>query len=145
MTTTLPIPAGPTNREIIDRAWSLLGTSDSLFGRTPEEYAGAMAALGPMMLEWPYDGLGFIYEDQDGLRVEEESGIERKWMEAVAHGLARRIASSGGFALQPAVMKEGNRLYSRLCATYPAPRARFVQGTPAGAGNRWPFSSRFLG
>ena len=37
----LPIPTGPSNKAIIDRAYMALGLSDSMFGRTQEEYASA--------------------------------------------------------------------------------------------------------
>lgn len=141
MTTELPIPSGPTNKEIIDRAYQVLGLSDSMFGRTPEEYASAMLPLGGMMLEWPYDQLGFIFEDAAGLRVEEESGIARKYLDAVAYGLAERLAPTIGKALPAEARKPKNTTYSRLCADVRvATPAQYAAGTPRGAGGR-----RYLG
>lgn len=135
--TTLPIPSGPTNREIIDRAWQVVGTADAMFGRTPEEYASGVLVLGGMMLEWPYSLLGFDVEDAAGLRVEQESGIERKWLDAVAHGLAERIAPMIGKTLSPHAMKTKAILYSRLCALEEIPAFKHAAGTIRGAGSRW--------
>src|SRR5690606_25386143 len=137
MTTGLPIPSGPTNKEIIDRAYQIIGLSDSMFGRTPEEYASAMLPLGGMMLEWPFDQLGFIFEDAAGLRPEEESGIDRKYLEAVAYALAERIAPTIGKTLPPEARKPKNTTYSALCAAVRvATPAEYADGTPMGAGHR---------
>lgn len=136
--TTIPIPSGPTNREIIDRAYQVLGLSDSMFGRTDDEYASAILPLGGMMLEWPYDQLGYIYEDAAGLRVEEESGIPRKWLDAVAYGLAERMGLTIGKELSAAARKVKNTTYSRLCGDVAAiPRARYADATPRGAGGKY--------
>jgi hypothetical protein len=135
--TTLPIPSGPTNREIIDRAYQVLGVSDAMFGRTDEEYASAIIPLSGMMFEYPYSALGYIYEDEAGLRVEEESGIPRANMEAVAYGLAERIAPTIGKSLSPEAVKAGARLFSALHALVATIESQdLADGTPAGAGNR---------
>ena len=89
--TTLPIPAGPLNKEIIDLAYTVLGVSDAMFGRTDEEYASAMTMLRAMMGEWPFDQLGF---DTGDARVGSESGIEAKWLTAIGYSLATRIGSA---------------------------------------------------
>lgn len=137
--TEIPIPSGPTNREIIDRAYQVLGLSDSMFGRTEEEYASAMLPLGAMMLEWPFDQLGFIYEDAAGMRVEEESGIARKYLDAVAYALAERLAPMIGKALPAEANKPKNRTYSKLCADVAViPAAQFTDATFRGSGHRWP-------
>lgn len=131
----IPIPSGPLNREIIDRAYQLEGLSDSMFGRTPEEYASAMLVLGGLMLEWPYDQLGFYSEDAAGLRVEEESGISRKYLEAVAHGLAERMAPTIGKSLSKEATKNAASLYTRLCgAVAVIPSAEYSDGTFRGQG-----------
>ena len=138
MSTELPIPTGPTNREIIDRAYQIIGISDVMFGRSQEEYAAAMLPLGAMMLEWPYSLIGYIYEDTPGGRVGEESGIDRKWMEAVAHGLAERWGSSFGRTLSANAQKVKAQTYSRLCAAVAdIPEAIYADGTVTGAGRSW--------
>ena len=135
--TTLPIPSGPTNKELIDRAYQVIGISDAMFGRTPEEYAEAVIILGAMAEEWPFDQLGFIVEDAAGLRVEEESGIARKHMNAVAHYLAEQLAPIHGKTLTPEARKVKNRTYSALCAEVnDPPPAEFADGTIRGSGAR---------
>lgn len=135
MTTTLPIPSGPTNKEIIDRAYQALGISDAMFGRTPEEYAEAVLVLGGMAEEWPFDQIGFVVEDAAGLRAEEESGIARKWLNAVAHALAEQLAPTVGKTLTPEARKVKNRSYSQLCAAVAViPQAEYADATPRGAG-----------
>ena len=138
MTTTLPIPSGPTNKEIIDRAYQVLGISDAMFGRTSDEYAEAFGALSAMMYQWPFDQLGWFVEDAAGLRIEEESNIDRKWLDAIAYTLAERVAPTLGKVLQPEARKVKNASYSSLCASVAnVPEAQFPNRTAAGAGNRY--------
>lgn len=143
--TEIPIPTGPTNKEIIDRAYQVLGLNDSMFGRTSEEYASAILPLGGMMLEFPFDGLGYVFEEGAGLRVEEESGIERKYLETVAYSLAERLAPTIGKTLSAAAEKIKNRLYARLSneqAALNLPTVGHASGTPRGSGNRrWNMST----
>lgn len=135
--TTLPIPAGPTNREIIDLAWLGVGVSDNMFGRTEEEYAASAKILRAMMGEWPFDQLGYINEGVAGLRLGEESGIAQKWLSAVASCLAERIAASIGKSLSPETRRVKMTNYPRLCSAVGAPSAvEFGDATFAGAGQR---------
>lgn len=142
--TTLPIPSGPTNREIIDRAYQVLGQSNAVFGRTNEDYAEAVVTLGALAAEWPFDQIGFIVEQEAGLRVEEESGIDRKWLNAVAYALAEQMAPTMGKTLAAEARKQKNRAYSRLCgAVAVITPAEFADATPRGSGWRrgrsyWP-------
>ena len=139
MATVLPIPAGPTNREIVDRAYRSMGLSDSMFGRTPEEYATGVELLSSMMLEAPFDRLGYVqWDGGEGNRVEEESGINRKWLEAVGLMLAERLAPVIGKQLSPHMLAAKARAYSRLCAeVVTVPDARYADGTPRGQGARF--------
>jgi len=139
MTTILPIPSGPTNREIIDRAYRSMGVSDAMFGRTAEEYAVGVEILASMMLESPFDLLGYDQQDAgEGNRVEEESGIDRKYLEPVALMLAERLAPAIGKTLAPHTIKAKNRAYSLLCAAVVTiPAAQYQDGTPRGAGARY--------
>lgn len=138
MTTVLPIPSGPTNREIIDRAYRSMGVSDAMFGRTPEEYGVGVEILSSMMLEPPFDRLGYVqFGGGEGNRVEEESGISRRWLEAVGLMLAERLAPVIGKTLAPHTLKAKNRAYSDLCATVmTVPDLRYADGTPRGSGAR---------
>lgn len=140
MTTEIPIPSGPTIKEIVDRAFAAMGTSDAMFGRTENEYQDAVLALNGMMEEWPFDQLGYIVEDQAGLRLEEESGIDRKFMTAVAYTLAERMGPTFGKTLSPHAMKTKNSTYSRLCSAVAViPAAEYAPGTPRGNGHRLGF------
>ena len=133
----LPIPGGPTNREIIDEAWLGIGVSDNMFGRTAEEYASSAKRLRAMMGEWPFDQLGYINEDEPGLRLEEESGIAQKWLSAVASCLAERIAASIGKSLSPESRRVKMTNYPRLCsAVGNTTKVPYADATFAGAGQQ---------
>lgn len=129
----IPTPTGPTNRELIDRAYLALGISDAMFGRTPEEYATGFALLKGMMAEWPFNLLGFIMEDSAGGRIEEASGIDPQWTEAVGLCLGERLA--GALKMQFPSMGAKARAYSQLCgAVGTITSAQFPSGTFAGSG-----------
>lgn len=139
MATVIPIPGGPTNREIIDRAYRSLGVSDGMFARTAEEYQTGIEILASMMMESPFDLLGYVqFDGGEGNRVEEESGIDRKWLEAVGLSLAERLAPTLGKTLSPHLSKAKVRAYSQLCvAVVPIPEVKHRDGTPRGSGARW--------
>ncbi len=135
--TEIPIPAGPTNRELIDLAYLGLAMSDAMFGRTPEEYASAGVLLRAMMAEWPFNLLGFIQEDGAGLRIEEESGIPRQYAQAVALSLAERLAPAIGKSMAPEARKRLARSFSLLCgAVATIPEAQYADATVMGSGHR---------
>lgn len=137
MTTILPIPTGPTNREIIDRAYRALALKDSVFGRSAEEYAVGIEVLASMMYEPPFDTIGYVHWDSgEGNRVEERSGIAPRWLEAVGLMLAERLAPVIGKSLSPEMMAAKCRAYSQLCASVPIPDSKYADGTPRGAGAR---------
>ena len=136
--TTLPIPSGPTIKEIIDQAFNAMGTSDAMFGHTENEYRDMVVSLNAMMSEWPFDQLGYIVEDAAGLRIEEESGIARQYQTAVAYALAERAAPTFGKVLARETRKVKNRTYSRLCNSVSViPEAQFADNTPRGNGHRY--------
>lgn len=139
MTTVLPIPSGPTNRQIIDRAYRAMSISDAMFGRTAEEYAVGVEILSSMMLESPFDMLGYVqFSGGEGNRVDEESGIDRKWLEAVGLSLAERLAPAIGKQLAGHSLKAKVRAYSQLCAAVVTiPDACYADGTIRGAGARY--------
>lgn len=132
----IPIPSGPTIKEIIDQAFAAMGTSDAMFGRSENEYQDALVSLNAMMSEWPFDRLGYIIEDAAGLRAEEESGIERRHQTAVAYSLAERMAPTFGKQLAAEARKIKNRSYSRMCADVSTiPALGFASGTVMGSGH----------
>lgn len=137
MATELPIPSGPTIKEIVDLAFSAVGSSDIMFGNTENEYADAVNSLNAMMSEYPFDQLGYVVEDAAGVRLEEESGIARAYQVAVAYSLAERMAPGMGVSMSARALKTKNNAYSRLCAAVATiPEAEYSPGTPRGIGHR---------
>lgn len=135
--TEIPIPSGPTNRQIVDRAYQVEGLSDSMFGRTDDEYAAAMLPLASMAREWPFDQIGFLIDGALPI-VEEESGIDWKYLDSVAYSLAERLAPTIGKQLAPAASKVKASLYSRLCGDETTiPDADYADGTIRGAGGKY--------
>jgi hypothetical protein len=142
--TTLPIPGGPTNREIIDLAYLALGVSDNMFGQPPEAYASAARQLRAMMGEWPFNLLGYINEEEPGLRVEEESGIAQSHLTAVAYALAEMIGAGIGKSLSAEARRLKNGSYSRLCSAVGRPPiTKYGDVTFTGSGGRrWGYRGR---
>ena len=123
------------NKELIDLAYTALGLSDSMFGRTAEEYGTGMVLLRAMMGEYPFDQLGF---DTGESQIENESGIADKWRTAVGYSLAVRIGASCNKTLKPGAQSVLNRAYSQLCAGVATiSTVQRAPGTPMGAGHRY--------
>ncbi len=131
----LPIPGGFSNKEAIDAAYLSLGISDSMFGRTAEEYASGLTLLRMMMAEWPWDQLGF---DDAAATVGEESGVERKWLAAVGYELGDRIGGAIGKSMKLGSAKAKARSFSTLCAAVGnQSTVSLANGTPQGSGHRY--------
>jgi hypothetical protein len=132
--TTLPIPGGLLNKEIIDLAYTVLGLSDSMFGRTNEEYATGMILLRAMMGEHPFDKLGF---DEGDAQIGSESGIDKKWLTVCGYGLGLRIGAAVGKTMKPNAQGTYNRAFSALCAAMATiTEMGHAYGTPRGSGHR---------
>jgi len=132
--TEIPVPTGPTNRQIVDRAYQVEGLSDSMFGRTDDEYAAAMLPLASIARQWPFSTLGFLIDGNLPV-VEEESGIGWEHLDGVAYALAERLAPTIGKTLSPEAKKVKADLYSRLCVATP-PDVKYKPGTIRGAGGK---------
>lgn len=131
----IPIPGGFTNKQAADLAYTGLGLSDSMFGRTQEEYGTALMLLRAMVYEWPFDQLGY---DHTETALTAETGIEAKWLNVVGLCLGERLAPVIGKQLQPAFQKVKVTAYSRLCSTVGVvPEADFAPGTARGSGHRY--------
>lgn len=139
----IPIPQGPTNKELIDFGYLVIGLNDSMFGRTDEEYGTGMVLLRAMMAEFPFDRLCY---DFNSARPHERSGISHEWITAVGSALGERIAASlPGKALLPQYQALKARSFSTLCAAANCPPPqKWAHGTPAGAG-QWPGGTTFMG
>lgn len=130
--TEIPIPTGPTNKELIDLGYLALSMSDAMFGRTDEEYASGVTLLRAMMGTWPFDQLGYDFTTP---RPSERSGIAQKWAQAVGLCLGERIAAATGKAMSAASMSAKARSYSSLCATVGNKSVvTYPNNTPSGAG-----------
>ena len=131
----IPIPSGPTNKEIIDLAYLGLGISDSMFGRTDEEYASGMTLLRAMMGEYPFNRLGYDFSDA---RPAEKSGISADWLTATGLALGERIGATIGKQLSSQFRKVKAETYSRLCAAvHTFAPVQYAEGTVAGSGKRF--------
>lgn len=139
--TTIPLPTGPTKGMIIDLAYSDCASAGYMFGRTDGETAAAMRMLDAMMCEWPFDSIGYLNADNGVGRPEDESGIDKKYLQAVSTSLALRLAPEMGKTLSPEQVKARTRSYDRLCSIVAAsemPKQKYARNTPAGAGQRVP-------
>lgn len=132
----IPIPEGPTNKEIIDLAYLGLGTTNAMFGRTDDEYANGMVLLRAMMAEYPYNRLGY---DMREARLNERSGIDPQWLTAVGYSLSERIcATTPGKQMLPTTARQKVMAMSQLSAfVNRAPSVNYADNTPGGAGRRW--------
>lgn len=132
--TDIPIPSGPTNKELVDLAFLALGMTDTMFGRTDEEYASGVALLRGMMGEWPFDQLGYDFTTP---RPSERSGIEQKWAQAVSLCLADRVGPAVGKTMGTKAAASKARSYSALCASVGnKSTTTYPNNTPAGAGHK---------
>lgn len=136
--TALPIRTGPTRKQLIDDAYRACGVSEAVFGRTPEEYADAMAELELLMGEWPWTLTGYVLAESDST-PEEPTGLLPAYREAVALALAERIAWGIGKQLSPSVSRRARESFSRLCGRVSVvPTAEYAPPTIRGAGaRRW--------
>lgn len=139
--TTLPIPGGFSNKEAIDAAYLALGLSDSMFGRTAEEYGTGLTLLRMMMAEWPFDQIGF--NDSVAL-VSEKSGVAQKWLGVVSYCLADRIGATIGKQIKPGSVAAKARSFSMLSAAVGnKSTVKHADGTARGSGHRNPRRTYF--
>lgn len=138
--TTLPLPTGPTNKQLIDRAYDMMGMSGEVFGRPVDEYTLGQRTLNAMMEEWPFNLMGYIGADYGDGDLEEKSGIASKYREGVSAELAMRLAPAKGKTLAPAMIRTLNRASAIVYADFSVPaQVEFPQGTISGNGRYSPF------
>jgi hypothetical protein len=104
-TIVLPVGTGRPKADIISRAFAMLGLGDDEFERSPEEMGMGLRTLNVMMMEEPWNQLGYdqpTYGDGD---LADQSGIADKHMSAVVGELAVRLASAIGKELPPGTMR----------------------------------------
>ena len=131
-------PTGILKRDIIERAFTMLGMAGYVFGREPDEIAYALGELNSLMAEWEAEGigLGYAYTDELG-SGEEASGIARADINGVVCGLTEAIAAAQGKTLPPEAMKRITKSIMSLRARYATiPKMPFAARTQSGLGNR---------
>jgi hypothetical protein len=101
MSIVVSLPAGRPKRDIIEIAFDDCGLAGYEFDRTPEEQTIALRKLNALMLEWPWNKLGYVQPVYGVGQAEEPSGLDDKYVHAVAQYLALRIAPGIGASLQP--------------------------------------------
>lgn len=104
MTITITLdPSGPTKRQIIELGFGKITMPGYEFSKTADEIAEAMTVLSALMLEWPYNVLGFVQPTYGTGSADEASGISFEALNGVAAALALRLAAHFGRALPPAM------------------------------------------
>ncbi len=134
-------PTGTLKRDIIERAFGLLGMAGYEFGREPEEVSFALGELESLMAEVETDFgiIGYAYTDEEGDGAE-ASGLARSDINGVAAMLAEAIASINGKTLSPEAIRKIGRAVSALKARYASiPTMPYAARTVGGMGRRWGF------
>ena len=135
--TTIPLPAGPPKRRILESAFGKMTLSGYEFGRTPEEINDALFEFNMMMLEWPFSTLGYVQPTYGVGSADELSGVPAETTSILAYQLALRLAPNMGKTLAPEAqvqIQRGMALLHAIAATVPS--MPFQAHTPRGAGSR---------
>ncbi|CAB4140433.1 hypothetical protein UFOVP407_55 [uncultured Caudovirales phage] len=136
-TVVLPVGTGRPKADIITRAFAMCALGDDDFERTPEEMGMGLRILNVMMMEAPWNLLGYDqprYGDGD---LADQSSLADKHIPAVVGELATRIAAAIGKSLKPEAMRAVSRSLMALradLATVKQLKAR--SGIHRGAGVR---------
>ncbi len=131
-------PTGILKRDLIERAFGLLGMAGYEFGREPEEITFALGELESLMAEAETDFgiVGYAYSDEPGDGAE-ASGLARADVNGVAAMLAEAIASINGKTLSPEANRKIAKAISGLKARYATiPTMPFAARTLGGMGRR---------
>lgn len=138
--TDLALYGGPKKRDIINRAYGLLGQSFTEFEIGVEEYDAGLMCLNDTMAELEHDrsvALGFNYPTNGtNGSPEDESGLARGDIKAVAFLLAKYLAPSIGKTLPPEATAAHASSISVLYSKATIPQMEMGRGTIRGAGNR---------
>ena len=136
MTVLITIPTGRPKRDIIELAFDDCGLAGYEFDRTPEEQTMALRKLNGLMLDWPWNLLGYNQPDYGVGLAEGASGLPDEVISGTAQYLAFRIAPGLGLTLSPELKATAARALANIeayCATVPG--IQIPRGVPMGAGN----------
>lgn len=126
---------GVTKRSLVEGAYEAWGRErDDL---SPEEVSKGLRNLDGMMAEWPFSALPYAFPfDGDGA-LDELSGIDRSYQQAVKLSLALLLAPTDGAQLPPdskAALARSMMLLTSAVATIPT--QKFERSTVRGSGNK---------
>lgn len=135
---------GKPKQVILEMAFEDCGLAGYDFDRTPGEISAALRRLNALMLEWPWNLLGFVQPPYGEGAPEELSNIPDFALNTVAQYLALRIAPQMAATLAPeqrAAMSRSLMTMQGELATIPT--VSLPRGTVSGAGNgqRFPFTA----
>lgn len=126
-------PGGPTKGAIIDLMFFNMGINDV----DPDERVTALKFLDAMMLEHPWNRLGYEQPLYGQGLTTDGSGIEPDALAAVASNLAIRYAPAKGKTLSPEQRKSAAESFQYISAQYATvPTAARYAATPRGSGAR---------
>lgn len=134
MVTLTLTDSGSPKKRLVDIAFEECGISDY----DAEQAASALRKLDSLMLEYPFDQLGYVPATYGTGSLEELTGFDPRWDQAVALSLAQRLAPKelNGTPLsgdsKAALARSMSLLYSYVAII---PSAIMVSA-PAGEGNR---------
>ena len=140
MTVILPTRAGRPKRDIIELAFDDCGLAGYEFDRTPEEQGVALRKLNAMMMEWPWNGLGYRQPAYGQGEADEASGLPDSAVNAAAQYLALRIAPGMGATISPEQRATNARSLLLIQSEHAATPPSIVAGamlTGAGQRRRW--------
>lgn len=136
MTVTISIPSGRPKRDIIELAFDDCGLAGYEFDRTPEEQTVALRKLNALMLEHPWNKLGYTQPAYGVGLAEEPSGLPDDTINAVAQYLALRIAPGIGNSLSDETKRSMARSLMTLQSEYAVVPVMEVPGnTNLGSGD----------
>lgn len=133
---------GRTKREVLGKAFSLVGLAGYEYDLTGDELNDALTTMDAMAAEWDSKGIRIGYafpSTQGGSDINMQSGVPDRAYMAVAANVACLIAPGYGKVPSREVKQAAKAGYDTLLARSLAtpPQTQLPGSMPAGAGNRW--------
>jgi hypothetical protein len=138
---------GWTKREVLAKAFSLVGLAGYEYDLTGEELSDALSTMDAMLAEWDSNGIRVGYalpSTQGGSDINSQSGVPDRAYMAVAANVACLIAPSYGKVPSREVKQAAKSSYDTLLARSLAtpPQTQLPGSMPAGSGHRWRISNQ---
>ncbi len=125
--------------DLINSSFSLLRISGLTVQPTPEDVNVALWRMEDMLSEWESRTVDINYQFEDAPDPNTESGVDRKYHNAVSSNLADRLAIDYGKDTDPKLSAQATQSYTALSAIIARERLNQVQypnRMPRGAGHR---------